>query len=379
MDTITCPHCGKPVELTLALKTQIESETLEKVKIQHQNELESAKKEAIDASIKKTRLEFEFKLKLAQEEAMANEKRNKELAETISSLSEDRRQLKKEKEELKTDMIKKLEQEEEKIRKEAQIKAEEEQHLKLAEKDKQLENALKEVEGMRRKLQQGSQQMQGEVFELEFEAILQKEFPNDKITEVAKGTRGGDIVQEVWDRNGNFCGKILWELKNTKTWSETWIEKLKEDQRNATADYAVIISEAVPNDIVTAKFYKNVWVTKRQFVIGLAYALRLNVIQITMAKRGKEGIKEKKDVMYSYLSSTEFRLRVEAIVEAFTSMQNEIEKERRYFTNKWARDEKNIRQVIDNTTGMYGDLRGIMGSVLPQIKGIELLEDGIDV
>ena len=229
---------------------------------------------------------------------------------------------------------------------------------------------------MKRKLQQGSQQTQGEAFELEFEKMLKNEFPNDTISEVEKGTKGGDIVQEVCDRNGNMCGKILWELKNTKTWSELWIDKLKGDQRSAVADYAVLISEALPDQIDTARFYKNIWVTKTNFVIGLACALRLNLIQIAMAKRATGGRKDKSELLFNYLSGTEFRLRIEAIIDAFTNMQLEIEKEKRYFSNKWARDEKNIRQVIDNTYGMHGDLKGIVGNTFPQIKGLQGLEDG---
>lgn len=376
MNTIICPHCGKEVEISQALEHQLKAQLTTQLEDKHKKELDDAREKALAESSKKVSEEFELQLKRLEEDKKAQEERNKTLNEQLSKLFEELRAAKKEKDEAKLEMQKKLAEEEEKIRADATKKSEEETHLKILEKDKQLQDAIKANEELRRKLHQGSQQTQGEVFEQEFEEILRREFPNDQIVEVAKGTRGGDIIQEVWDRNGNMCGKILWELKNTKTWSEQWVDKLKGDQREATADWAVLISEAVPTNVDSARYYKNVWVTKRDFVIGLACALRMNLIQLEMAKRASDGKKDKMDILYNYLAGTEFRLRVEAIVESFTNMQVEIEKEKRYFANKWSRDEKNIRQVIDNTYGMHGDLKGIMGNILPQIKGLEALTDG---
>lgn len=358
-NTITCPHCKKNFELDALIRHQVE---------------ESLSKEIEEKTRKKILEEQDLKLKDSENEKKELKEQNKKLQESLLELNKSLRDLKIKDEERELVMQKKLSSEEEKIRIESQKKAEEEQRLKLLEKDKQLADALREVDEMKRKLQQGSQQTQGEAFELEFEKTLKNEFPNDAISEVSKGTRGGDIIQEVTDRNGNYCGKILWELKNTKLWSELWVDKLKGDQRSITAEYAVIISEAVPDGVDSAKFHRGVWVTKRAFVLGLAYSLRLSLVQIAMAKRANEGKKEKMDVLYSYLSGTEFRHRVEAIIEAFSNMQIEIEKEKRYFNNKWARDEKNIRLVIDNTYGMQGDLKGIMGNALPDIKVVDLLD-----
>lgn len=369
MNTIICPNCGK--EISEAFRSKLEGEIIKREHEKYKIELENAKKEALFEQTKKIKEQFEMQIKITREEGLEKDQRIKELIEQITKLSYDLRQSKREKDDAKLEMQKKLGEEEEKIRQEAQKKAEEEQRLKILEKEKQLQDALLANEEMRRKLQQGSQQTQGEAFELDFEKRLKEEFPNDKISEVLKGIRGADLMQEVWDRNGNKCGLILWELKNTKNWSEQWVDKLKMDQRTATADYAVIVSEILPSGVENAKYHKNVWITQRNFVIGLACALRMNLIQISMAKRASQGKKEKTDLLYSYLSGTEFRLRIEAIIEAFTNMQQEIEKEKRYFANKWARDEKNIRTVIDNTYGMHGDLKGIVGNVLSQIKGLE--------
>lgn len=379
MNNVICPHCKKSFELSEAFKHDIEEKILESAEEKYKKELEKIKLESEEKAQKRAERELESKLKTISEDAKETEKRNEKLIDDLLKATNESKLLKQKDRERELEMQKKLAFEEEKIRLDAQKKAEEEQHLKILEKDKQLKDALLANEDMRRKLQQGSQQTQGEAFEQEFENILKVEFPNDKIEEVAKGTKGGDIIQQVWDRNGNMCGTILWELKNTKAWSEQWVDKIKGDQREIMADYAVIISEVVPNEIQSAKYYKNVWITKKSFVVGLASALRINLIQIAMAKRAGEGKKEKMGILYSYVSGTEFRLRVEAIIEAFSNMQIEIEKEKRYFSNKWARDEKNIRQVIDNTYGMHGDLKGIIGVVMQQIKGLEdslELEDG---
>ena len=375
MNTIICPHCKKSVEISEALKHQFNEQQLVEINAVHAKELEKVKQEALDASSKKIKEQFEFQIKQAKEEAQDKETRIKNLIEQITELTKELRISKKEKDEAKLEMQKKLAEEEEKIRLDAQKKAEEEQHLKMAAKDKQLQDTLKELEDARRKLQQGSQQTQGEVFELEFEALLQKEFPHDKITPVGKGIKGGDIIQEVWDSRGNYNGKILWELKNTKTWGGDWIDKLKMNKRAINAEEAVLISEILPNEITTAGFKDGIWITKKQFVIGLASALRASLIQLYYVKTSIKGKDAKVELLYSYLSGIEFKHRIEAIIEAFTKMQTNIEKEKRYFASKWASDEKCIRQVIDSTFGMHGDFKAIMGNNLQSIKGLEFKDN----
>ncbi len=374
MNTVICPHCKKPVEISEALKHEFDEKRLEEINAQHRKELEDVKKAAEDESAKKIKEKFEVDLKRAEKENADKDARIKDLFEKIEKMMDEQSALKKEKDELKIEMKKKFEEDEQKIREEAVKKAEEEQHLKMLAKDKQLQDTLKELEDAKRKLEQGSQQTQGEVFELEFEKLLQSEFPHDKIKPVGKGVKGGDIIQEVWDARGNYNGKILWELKNTKTWTEGWIDKLKTDKRAINAEEAVIISEVLPNTIKTAGFREGVWVTQRTFVVGLASALRANLIQLYYAKNANKGKDEKVEAIYAYLSGVEFKHRIEAIIDAFSNLQTDIEKEKRYFSTKWARDEKNIRQVIDNTFGMHGDFKGLMGSTLPTIKGLEVAE-----
>ena len=374
MNTVICPHCKKTVEISEALRHEFKEQELAKITAKHEKELEEAEKKAEEASAKKIKEQFELQLKQIEKDNLDKEVQNKKLYDQLEKLMEEKSALKREKDEMKLEMQKTLALEEEKIRLDAQKKAEEEQHLKIMAKDKQLADTLKELEDAKRKLQQGSQQTQGEVFELEFEELLRKEFPNDKISPVGKGVKGGDIIHEVWDSRGNFNGKILWELKNTKTWTEGWIDKLKGDKRTINADEAVIISEVMPAEIKTAGFRDGVWVTQRNFVVGIASTLRASLIQLFYAKNAAKGKDEKVEAIYSYLSGVEFKHRIEAIIDAFSNMQTDIEKEKRYFSSKWARDEKNIRQVIDNTFGMHGDFKGLMGSTLPTIKGLETQE-----
>ncbi len=374
MNTIVCPSCGNKIEISNALTKQAEQELIEKERRKHEKELSDAKQKASDESIKKTQEQFLYQINKLKEDAEDKESRNKDLINEITELTKQIREIRREKDEVRIEMEKRLLVEEEKIRISAQKRAEEEQHGKIAEKDKQLADALKELEDMRRKLQQGSQQTQGEAFELEFEKLLKTNFPNDKISPVEKGIRGADIIQEVWDSKGNYNGKIIWELKNTKSWQEAWAEKLKADKRTINANEAVIITEILPANISVAGFYNGIWITNRSFVITLASTLRAKLIEVYYAKLSVQAKDGKMEMMYSYLSGTEFKHRVEAIVEAFSNMQSEIEKEKRYFMNKWSRDEKSIRMVIDNTYGMHGDLKAIIGKTLPQIKGLDAID-----
>ncbi len=376
MQTIICPHCKKTIELTEALSQEYKESLVADLEATHKEDLKKQKHELEEKTEKRIRDELNLKLREKEEENEESVKKAKKLQDDVLEQMKLVRELKEKDSERELEMAKKLAENEEKIRTDAQKKAEEEQHSKLLAKDKQLQDALKEVEDMKRKLQQGSQQLQGEAFEIEFEGLLMKQYPNDKIMPVGKGIKGGDIIQEVWDANGNYTGKILWELKNTKLWSEGWVDKLKSDKRTINAEDAVIISEVIPQNIQNAGFRNGIWVTQRNFVIPLADTLRAKLIQLYHVKKAAEGKDGKAEILYNYLSGTEFKHRVEGIIDAFSGMQKEIEKEKRYFSNKWARDEKNIRQVIDNTYGMHGDLKAIIGGSLPQIKDLEMLELG---
>jgi hypothetical protein len=342
-----------------------------KEKDKHLKELEELRLTATKQAEEKVKSQFAFELRKIEEEAKEEKSRSHQLEEQILELTKDLRKTRQEASEQKLSLDKKLAEEEDKIRNEARKQAEEEQHLKILEKDKQLQDALKKNDELRQKLSQGSQQTQGEVLEIEIEEILKKEFPQDSIKEVPKGIRGADVVQEVRDKYGRVCGTILWESKNAK-WNHNWIQKLKDDQRVAKSDMAVLISVNLPPDISQFAFKGGIWITNKQSFLSLASALRINLYQVFITKLSAESKNERVEVLYNYLTSPEFVHRVESIFETFNSIKKEIDQERRYFTTKWARQEKLLQNAMDQTTGMYGSLQSVTGSALPEIKSFEL-------
>jgi hypothetical protein len=242
--------------------------------------------------------------------------------------------------------------------------------LKEKEKDKVISDLQKALSDAQRKAEQGSQQTQGEVLELEIEDILRREFPSDTVSEVKKGVRGADAVQTVIDRLGRECGTILWESKNAK-WSNGWITKLKEDARTAHAHLAILVATEPPTAIQTFGYLDGVWITTRPFIAALATALRYNLVSLHAERANQSGKLEKSEVLYQYITSVDFRHRIEALVEAFSGLQQEQEREKRWFQTKWARQEKQLRQIIDHTQGMYGDLQGVIGKSLPSLTAPE--------
>lgn len=206
---------------------------------------------------------------------------------------------------------------------------------------------------------------------MSWKKFWKKEFSDDDISEVKKGQRGADVVQKVIDKKGRSCGIILWESKNAK-WSESWLAKLRSDQREAKAQLAVLVVANPPKGLDTFTYRDGIWITSRKLIVGLAQALRFDLIHIHHEKLLGVGKNEKMEVLYQYLTGTEFRHRVEAIAEAFTNLQTDIEREKRWFNTKWARQEKEIRKIVDSTHGMYGDLQAVTGRALRKIKNLEL-------
>ena len=209
--------------------------------------------------------------------------------------------------------------------------------------------------------------------ELEVENLLRTKFPRDTIEPVPKGEYGGDVIQRVIGPLGQTCGTILWESKRTKNWSDGWLTKLREDQRAAKAELAVIVSQALPKEVQTFDMIDGVWVTHPRAMLPVAVALRHTLIEVTCARQATEGQQTKMDMIYQYLTGPRFRQRVQAIVEAFSSMQEDLDKEKKAILKQWAKREEQIARVMQATVGMYGDLQGIAGKTLKEIEGLELL------
>lgn len=258
------------------------------------------------------------------------------------------------------------------VRTQAKREAEESLKLKVMEKDQTIASMQQKIEELKQKAEQGSQQLQGEVQELELETLLRAKFPFDSIEPVPKGEFGGDVLQRVVSQSGQASGSILWESKRTKNWSDGWLVKLREDQRTAKAEVSVLVSQALPKGIETFDVIDGVWVTSPRAALPVATILRQTLLQVGMARQTSEGQQTKTEMIYQYLTGPRFRQRVEAIVEAFSTMQEDLDKERKAIMKQWAKREEQIERVMGATVGMYGDLQGIAGKSLQEIDGLEL-------
>lgn len=368
--TVTCPKCQNKFSVDEALTHQMEEKLIASLELKHKNDLEEVRKLTEQNAEKNAKEQFETQVSKMHKENEEERERNKKLNGQMSELLDQIKALRIKDEERDVEMKRKMLEDSEKIRQETRKQADEENQLNNLKKDKQLSDALKRVEELKNQMQQGSQQTQGEVMELELERLLKNEFPQDFIDEVKKGERGADIVHRVVDKLGRNSGIILWETKNAQ-WQNSWISKLKDDQRAKKANLSVLVTVNKPEDLETFIYKDGVWLTTWKFVIPLALALRFNLVSINHERSLNEGRNEKKEILFRYFTGTEFKQRVEAMTESFSGLQDEIEKEKRWFAAKWGRQEKEIRQVLDHIHGMYGDLQGIVGSSLPQLASLE--------
>jgi len=257
-------------------------------------------------------------------------------------------------------------------REKAKKEVEESMRLKVAEKEQTITSMQKQIEELKRKAEQGSQQLQGEVQELELESLLGAKFPHDAIEPVPKGEFGGDVLQRVGRNIGQDSGTILWESKRTKNWSDGWLTKLRGDQRAARAEIAVIVSVALPKGVETFDFIDGVWVVHPRAALPVATILRQSLIEIATVRQASAGQQTKTELIYQYLTGPRFRQRVEAIVEAFSTMQEDLDKERKAIMRQWAKREAQIERVMNATVGMYGDLQGIAGKSIQEIEGLDV-------
>lgn len=258
------------------------------------------------------------------------------------------------------------------VRQKAKQEAESALKLKVLEKEETISSMQRQIEDLKRKAEQGSQQLQGEALELELENLLRTRFPRDSIEPVAKGEFGGDVLHRVYGPQDQPCGTILWESKRTKNWSDLWLPKLRGDQRTAKAEFALLVTNALPKNIEAFDLIEGVWVAEPRCAIPVAIALRQSLIELATARDAKKGQQTKMELVYEYLTGPRFRHRVEAIVEKFTDMQADLDRERKWMTKQWAKREQQIRIVVEATAGMYGDVQGIAGQALDEIEALTL-------
>ena len=408
--TVICPQCGSEIKLTESLAAPL----LASVRREYeqrltQKDVDIAKREQLikerEATLQKTKdtLDEQVAQKVQQERARIAveeakkakfalggdlEQKTKEIGELQEILKQRdiklaeaqkaqaevirrQRELDDAKRELELTVAARVQAELDAACEKAKKDAEEELKLKVMEKDQTITAMQKQIEDLKRRAEQGSQQLQGEVQELELEALLSAKFPRDTIQPVPKGEFGGDVLQRVIGPAGQQCGTILWESKRTKNWSDGWLPKLREDQRAAKAEVAVIVSQALPKDIETFGCNEGVWIAHPKVALPVAMSLRQMLIEVACARQASEGQQTKMEMVYQYLTGPRFRQRVEAIVEAFSSMKKDLDAEKKVITRQWAKREEQIDRVMQATVGMYGDFQGIAGKTLQEIEGLE--------
>lgn len=365
---ITCPECGHEFAVSQALRSHLLAEVESQVRGRFEQQIKKAAGDAEVRARAAAALELQdLRAQLNEQRRLAEHAQQQELA-----LRKKARELEDRHRQLDLEIERRLAGERSRIEQTLRTQLDEAQALKLREKEKQIEDLCQALEEARRKSQQGSQQIQGEVLELDLESRLCKQFPHDDIRPVPKGMRGADLVQEVRNPGGQSCGAIIWEAKNTRHFQPAWIDKLKQDQRAVGASLAVLVSAALPADVRDFDRIDGVWVVSLGVWPALAVALREQLVQVAFARAASEGRQDKMALIYRYLSGDEFRHRVEAIVEAFSALHSQLHQERRAMERLWREREKQLDRIIVNTAGMYGDMRGLIGTALPEIPALTL-------
>ena len=341
--TIVCPHCKHEIELTEALTHQIEEKVLGDQQKKFEEEIAGLKKKLVAAE----NAELEIR---KQKNQLDEERRTFELTKQ-----------------------RQLDAEREKIRQKNAEEIMESQRLKDKEKDKVIDDLKKALEDAQRKATQGSQQLQGEVQELDLEDMLKREFPGDTIEPVGKGVLGADIRQIVRSPRGMDCGTILWESKRTKAWSDGWLIKLKDDLRAAKANIPAIISDVLPDGVKNGLGLKDgVWVASHALASPLAQLLRARLLDAARQKMIAQNQQSKAESLYAYVTSHEFAQQVEGMMETYQEIENQIVRERTAFEKSWKQREAQVRRLKSGVAGIYGSMQGIAGSALPPIKTLEL-------
>lgn len=380
--TLKCPNCSHEFEPNESIRKSIEEEVRKEANSRVEKWKKDKEKELQESIHKTVASDFETKLRLAEQNNKDYEEKLKEARrQQLEFLKKEQELLSKEKEldiKLQKMLLEERTKLTETIRKEETDKIsikETEYHLRVKELEKQLEDQKKLADEMKRKAEQGSMQLQGEVQELALEEMLRSTFPFDIISEVGKGVRGADCIQTVRNNFGQECGQIIYESKRTTSFSNEWIEKLKTDMRNLGAEIAVIVTKAMPKDMDCMGIKDGVYICSFSEVRSLAAVLRDGVIKVYGAAKSNENKGDKMHLLYDYLTSSEFAEQWKAIREGFMSMKLSIQKERDTMERLWKAREKQLEKVLLNAAHVRGSIEGISGM---NSVDLNLLEDAND-
>jgi hypothetical protein len=384
--TIKCPKCGAEVPLTESLAAPmvaaVRKEYEDRAALherQHEREIETRVNDARAQETIKAQQAVQEQLAAAKATASNAEQEAEGLRAKLSEAQnaqaaaiKKERALAERERELDLTVERRVSAEVQVAASKAETAVDERYKLKLLEKDTLLESLQGKITDLQQKIEQGSQQLQGEAQEIELETTLRAKFPFDAIIEVAKGVNGADVQQQVMAPSGSYCGLILWESKRTKRWSDGWLPKLREDGRKAGADLLVIVSAALPEAVETFDCVDNVWVCSPKTALSVAVALRAALLGAHNVRQVQAGMKTKSEEVYAYVTGPQFKRRVEALVEAFTTMQEDLTAEQKAAQRQWAKRSAQIERVLTSTSGMFGDMQGIAGKALPEPEGLAL-------
>jgi len=381
MTTIKCPQCHQEFEISQALEHDIEQRVVEAERTKFDAELNKVRAEVQKTAAAEAAAKLEFQLKTLETEAASEKEQSRQLREQLSKLMDELREERRARENAELAARQKLAQEESRIREAAAREADERQRLNLAAKEKTIADLQKALDEAQRKAAQGSQQLQGEVLELDLEVALGAAFRDDLIAPVAKGTRGGDITQTVRSPRGADCGLMIWEIKRTKHWTDAWIPKLKEDVRNAKAHVAIIVTEAMPKEAEgEIAFLDGVWLCKPDSAVILGTLLRKSLLDVTRQRVLDENRSTSAEALYNFVTSHEFVQQIELMVETYHEMTGQVAKERVAYEKFWALREKQAQRLLMSTANIIGSMQGHIGQAsMPRIRGIELLDSGEDI
>lgn len=409
-DKIQCPNCAHEFDVEEALSGKLEAqfkaqyerkvaEQAEKFKAERgklekevalfeekkerENELFKEKLEQRlvkeqEKIEKQTQETYEQQLKALQTENNKRKEENRALKSAEIDLLKRENELKEQAEEMQLNIQKQLLERQKDIEDKARAKEREAMFLKEKEFEKQLNDQKKLIDEMKRKAEQGSMQMQGEVQELALEELLAHTYPFDTITEVGKGVRGADCIQKVVNRRQQLCGSIVYESKRTKNFSNDWIDKLKQDQIQSKADIAVIVTSTFPSDMDRFGEKDGVWICGFHEVKSVSFVLREMLIKTQSVKSSDENKGDKMELLYGYLTSNEFVQNIKRIVENYDGMINQLNSEKKAMHRIWASREKQIWVVQENISALFGSIKGIAGNELETSSVLELPDTKID-
>ena len=371
---ITCPNCGHLFELNESLKTEVEKELRGKMQEWQKNkekEMQEQKNAEVLVALKKASDETAMKLRSLEEEAKIKTLQLQELQKKELELLRDRSALEEKQKSFELDLEKRFLEKRKELEDNTVKREQEIFDLKVKEYKLQMDQQQKLIEELKRKSEQGSMQLQGESQEILLEEILHENFPFDIIEEVGKGVEGADCIQTIRNNAGQLCGKIIYESKRTKAWSNNWIDKLKTDMRNCGADVAILVTQTFPKDMDRFGEKEGIWICNFSEVGSVSHLLRSGIIKINEIQKAQEGKGDKMQMLYDYLTGNEFRGQMEAIVEGFMAMKQGISRERIQMEKIWKEREKQLEKVLISTSGLYGSVKGIAGASVGDIPLLE--------